>query len=159
MKLHLIFIGKPKPPATAAAIVEYLSRLQRLNGCEVQYLRPEKVDKRPPDDIKVAEGERILQALRPDDAVVACDEHGKAISTGGIVKLLRAAAAGELAGKRRLVVIVGGALGLGRNVLGRADRTWSLSGLTMAESVARTVLAEGLYRAATIIHGHPYHNG
>lgn len=160
MKLLLIFLGKPKPPTTASVVDEYVTRLQRLGSCDVQILRPEKVDRRPPDAVKTAEGARILQVIRPDDWVAVCDENGKPVTTTSLVAVLRAAAegSGTMTGKRRLVVVLGGALGLGQNIRHRADQVWALSGLTLAESVARIVLVEGLYRAMTVIKGHPYHN-
>jgi 23S rRNA (pseudouridine1915-N3)-methyltransferase len=64
----------------------------------------------------------------------------------------------RFAGKKRLVVLVGGALGVSSEVRKRADALWALSGLTLAESVARVVLVEGIYRAITVMKGHPYHN-
>ncbi len=98
---------------------------------------------------------------RPNgDYLVVCDERGKSISTHQLADIVRAARNGDhpLAGKRRLVVVVGGALGVAESMRKRADAQWSLSSLVMAGGVARIVLLEGLYRAFTLIEGHPYHN-
>lgn len=160
MQLCLLFIGKPRPAEVAGGIELYLARIRKLVDCEVVFLRGERIDRRPPDQIKEAEGKRILASVRDDDWFAVCDERGKAIDTKSLADIVEQALEGgpRFAGKRRLVVAVGGALGFSGEVRRRADAVWSLSGLTLAESVARLVLAEGLYRAITVVRGHPYHN-
>jgi 23S rRNA (pseudouridine1915-N3)-methyltransferase len=56
------------------------------------------------------------------------------------------------------VIAIGGALGLDESIRARADEVWAISSLVMAGGVARIVLLEGVYRAFTIVDGHPYHN-
>ena len=63
-----------------------------------------------------------------------------------------------MTGKRRMVVVIGGALGLAESVRRKAGQVWSLSSLVMAGGVARIVLLEGIYRAYTVVENHPYHN-
>ena len=98
--------------------------------------------------------------LKDGDWLVACDERGKKIETLEMAELLKAGRQGgyPMAGKRRMVVVIGGALGLAESVRRKADAVWSLSSLVMAGGVARIVLLEGLYRAMTVVDGHPYHN-
>ena len=64
---------------------------------------------------------------------------------------------GWLQDKRNVSLLVGGPNGLSRVCLDRADRTWSLSRLTLPHMLVRVVLAEQLYRAYAITHNHPYH--
>jgi len=144
MKVCVLLPGKIKPKVLAAAQEEYVKRLKSF-GVEMAEYRDEKVSARPPEQTKAAE---------------SCDERGKKIQTLELAELLKAARMGgfPMAGKRRMVVVVGGALGLADAVRQRADAVWSLSSLVMAGGVARIVLLEGLYRAFTVVEGHPYHN-
>ena len=159
MKICLLLPGKIKPKALAAAQDEYVRRLKSF-GVEVLEYRDEKVGSRSPEQTKAAEADRIFKLMKEGDFLIACDERGKAIKTMAMADLLRASRSGDypLAGKRRLVVVVGGALGLAESVRQKADAVWSLSSLVMAGGVARIVLLEGIYRAFTVVDGHPYHN-
>lgn len=159
MKICVLLPGKIKPKALASAQEEYARRLKPF-GVEVAEYRDEKVSSRTPEQTKEAEAERIFKLLKEGDYLIACDERGQAIKTMEMADLLTAARNGDhpLAGKRRMVVVVGGALGLAESVRRKADAVWSLSSLVMAGGVARIVLLEGLYRAFTVVEGHPYHN-
>ncbi len=159
MKICILLPGKIKPKALAAAQEEYIKRLKPF-GAEVLEYKDEKVSSRTPEQTKQAEAERIFKLLKEGDFLAACDERGKKIATPELADLLKAGRMGShpMAGKRRLVVVVGGALGLAESVRQRADAVWSLSSLVMAGGVARIVLLEGIYRAFTVVENHPYHN-
>lgn len=159
MKICVLLPGRIKPKALSPAQEEYAKRL-KVFGVEVVEYKDEKVSSRTPAQTKEAEAERVFKLLKEGDYLVACDERGKTIQTMAMAELLAASRRGEhpLAGKRRIVVVVGGALGLAESVRRKADAVWSLSSLVMAGGVARIVLLEGLYRAFTVIEGHPYHN-
>lgn len=159
MKILILLPGKIKPKALATAQDEYIKRLKPL-GAQVAEYKDEKVSSRTPEQTKAAEAERIFKLLKDGDFLVACDERGKKIQTMEMAALLRASRSGEhpMAGKRRMVVVIGGALGLADSVRQRADSVWSLSSLVMAGGVARIVLLEGVYRAFTVVDNHPYHN-
>lgn len=159
MKAVILFPGRIKPAALAPAEQEYARRLKN-HGIEVSEYRDEKVSARGADATRAAEAARILKLLREGDFLIACDERGKPVTTPGLAELLRASRGGghPFAGRRRIVIVVGGALGLDETVRQKADAVWSLSPLVMAGGVARLVLLEGLYRAFTLLDGHPYHN-
>ena len=159
MKITVLLPGKIKPKTLAAAQEEYAKRLKAF-GVEVAEYKDEKVSSRTPEQTKQAEAERIFKLLKEGDYLVACDERGKTIQTLEMAELLKASRQGgfPMAGKRRMVVVVGGALGLAESVRQKADAVWALSSLVMAGGVARIVLLEGLYRAFTVVDGHPYHN-
>ncbi len=159
MKIYILLPGKIKPKVLAAAQEEYVARLN-VFGVEVVEYKTEKVSSRSPEKTKQAEAERIFKLLKVGDYLVACDERGKKIQTLEMAELIKASRQGgfPLAGKRRMVVVIGGALGLSDSVRERADAVWSLSSLVMAGGVARIVLLEGLYRAFTVVEKHPYHN-
>ena len=159
MKICVLLPGRIKPKVLDLAQEEYAKRLKGF-GVEVMEYKDEKVSSRSPEQTKQAEAERIFKRLQDGDYLVACDERGKNIKTLEMAKLLEASRQGgfPMDGKRRMVIVVGGALGLAESVRTRADAVWSLSSLVLAGGVARVVLLEGLYRACTVVANHPYHN-
>ena len=159
MKICILLPGKIKPKALAAAQEDYIKRLKSF-GVEVMEYKDEKIGSRTPEQTRDAEAERIFKLLKEGDYLVACDERGQPLKTLEMADLLKASRSGghPLAGKRRMVIVVGGALGLSDSVRIKADSIWALSSLVMAGGVARMVLLEGLYRAFTVVEGHPYHN-
>jgi 23S rRNA (pseudouridine1915-N3)-methyltransferase len=159
MKTCILLPGKIKPKVLSSAQEEYMRRLRPF-GVDVDEYKTQKVAPRAPEQTKELEAERILKRVKAGDFLVACDERGNSIQTKDIAEWIKASRLGTapLAGKSRLVLVVGGALGLSDAVRQRADAVWSLSSLVMAGGVARLVLLEGLYRAFTMVDGHPYHN-
>lgn len=159
MKITILLPGKIKPKALSPAQDEYIKRLKAF-GVEVLEYKDEKVSSRTPEQTKEAEAERISKLLKEGDFLIACDERGKKIETMQLADLLRCSrqGSGVMAGKRRMVVVIGGALGLAESVRNKADAVWSLSSLVMAGGVARIVLLEAIYRAFTVVENHPYHN-
>ena len=103
---------------------------------------------------KAAEAEALSAALAPGDRVTACDEHGQAL--GSRVFADRIARLRDQ-GVRRLVYLIGGADGLDAALLARADDRLAFGPQTWPHALARTMLAEQVYRAATILAGGPYH--
>ncbi|HTY49443.1 MAG TPA: 23S rRNA (pseudouridine(1915)-N(3))-methyltransferase RlmH [Steroidobacteraceae bacterium] len=99
------------------------------------------------------EGQRLLAALRTDEYPVALDEHGRQFSTLQFSAWL----GGRLQQGRDLAFLIGGPDGLAPTVLERCELEWSLSPLTLPHALVRAVLAEQLYRAHTVLCGHPYH--
>ena len=159
MKIIILLPGKIKPKSLAAAQEEYVRRLRDF-GADILEYKDAPVSSRTPEQIKETEAERIFSLLKKEDFLAACDERGKPLRTPELAELIKTGrqGGGLLAGKRRLVIVIGGALGLSDSVRSRADAVWSLSSLVMAGGVARLVLLEGVYRALTIVQGHPYHN-
>ena len=159
MKMLVLLAGKIKPKTLASAQETYANRLKPF-GVELAEYKDAAVSARQPEQTKDAEAERILKQLKPGDYLVACDERGHAIKTSQLADAIRSARQGEdpFSGRKRIVIVVGGALGLSESIRQRADAVWALSSLVMAGGVARIVLLEGLYRAYTVVENHPYHN-
>jgi 23S rRNA (pseudouridine1915-N3)-methyltransferase len=103
---------------------------------------------------KGAEGEALLAQLQPGDLLIACDEHGKALSSRAFAERI-----GRLRddGIRRLVLAIGGADGHAPEVLARADFALAFGPQTWPHALVRAMLAEQVYRAVTILAGSPYH--
>lgn len=102
---------------------------------------------------RLEQGQRLLKALRGNEHVVALDEHGAACDTRGLAGKL---ADWQMQGQD-VALLVGGADGLDAACLERANETLSLSTLTFPHELVRVIVAEQLYRAWTIVSGHPYH--
>lgn len=108
----------------------------------------------PPDTARQREAQLLLAAIPGAAVVVALDEHGRSFSSADFAAQLRCwreAAVGDLA------FLIGGADGHGDAVRERADVLLSLGPMTWPHLLARILLAEQLYRAQTILDGHPYH--
>jgi 23S rRNA (pseudouridine1915-N3)-methyltransferase len=150
--ITLLTVGKLGRAPEAALARDYTERAtasgRALGLGPVEVL---EVEARKPG--KIAEGEVLLSHLK-DAYVIACDEHGQTLASrafaGKIAKL-------RDEGRRRLVLIIGGADGLAPDVLARADETLAFGPQTWPHALARAMLAEQVYRAATILAGGPYH--
>jgi 23S rRNA (pseudouridine1915-N3)-methyltransferase len=102
------------------------------------------------------EGEALLKLARDADFIVALDERGKAVSSEAFARALALARDG---GHKALAILIGGPDGHSAAVRKAAQMQLSLSTMTLPHGLARIILAEQLYRAATILSGHPYHRG
>ena len=141
MRITLLTMGKTDIGWVAEGLEMYSSRLSHYVPFSVRELPELKgVGALSPAQIKAREGECLLKAVKPSDFLVLLDEHGA-----------------ESAG-RDLVFVVGGAYGFAPAVYERADSKLSLSRMTCSHQLVRTVFAEQLYRAFTILRGEPYHN-
>jgi 23S rRNA (pseudouridine1915-N3)-methyltransferase len=103
---------------------------------------------------KAEEAQKLLKALSASEVKIALDETGRALSSAAFAQLI---AKHRDDGAKTLSFLIGGADGHGQAVLEAANLKLSLGALTLPHGLARVVLAEQLYRAATILAGHPYH--
>jgi 23S rRNA (pseudouridine1915-N3)-methyltransferase len=108
-----------------------------------------------PDVARRIEGERMLAQLPKGAQVVALDVRGRSWSTEELARQLAA----WMADGRDLALLVGGPEGLAEPCVERADLRWSLSPLTFPHPLVRVILAEQIYRAWSLLRGHPYHRG
>lgn len=155
MALRLVAVGRVKRGGVRDACEEYVRRIQRYDSFSVDEVkdagRPESEAARA----RRIEGEAILRTVADTDVAVALTRTGVAVSTeelAGRLQDWRDAARGA-------TFIIGGAFGLGEDVLGRANWCLSLSAFTLPHDIARLVLLEQLYRAHTVMRGEPYHKG
>lgn len=147
--IHILCVGKAGRSPEAELARRWLDRLPvPVRLVEVEERRPLAAAAR-----KAAEGAKLLAALPGNAFLVALDEHGAAPDSIGLARSLEI---WQTSG-RALAFAIGGADGLDAAVLGRADARLSLSRLTWPHMLVRAMLAEQLYRATTILAGHPYH--
>ena len=156
MHITLLTVGKTDIPWVREGLEMYVSRLGHYVPFSLKEIPELKgVSALGREQIKVREGELILRQLRPADEVVLLDEHGKEFRSLELADWLgrRLNASG-----RDLVFVVGGAYGFSDAVYARADGKLSLSKMTFSHQLVRTIFAEQLYRAFTILRGEPYHH-
>ncbi|MEO8810220.1 MAG: 23S rRNA (pseudouridine(1915)-N(3))-methyltransferase RlmH [Rhodanobacter sp.] len=154
MRARLIAVGERMPGWVAEGFAEYRKRLSHELPLELIELKAGLRGKGR-DDARAIQDERaaILAALPHDNQVIALDGRGSTWSSEDLAAQL---ARWRMAG-RNLAFVIGGPDGHAPQVLARADQRWSLGPLTLPHMLVRLVLAEQLYRATTIMVGHPYH--
>jgi 23S rRNA (pseudouridine1915-N3)-methyltransferase len=154
MRVALVSVGNRMPGWVREGYEDYSRRLTPRLPVTLVELAPGKRTAGGGAARAIAdEGKRILAAIARDDYVVALDERGKQRSTLELSAWLKAR---QLDG-RSLSFLIGGPDGYAPEVLQRAQETWSLSRLTLPHALARVLFIEQLYRAVTILDGHPYH--
>jgi 23S rRNA (pseudouridine1915-N3)-methyltransferase len=145
MRITIVSVGHKMPGWIQEGFNEYTRRMPAEARVELVELKPGKS--------KADEGRAILAAIPQGAALLALDEHGKAVTTQGLSVML----SGWMRDAIHPCFAVGGADGLADEVKERAAKLLSLSALTLPHQLVRVVLAEQLYRAWTILARHPYH--
>lgn len=154
MNIHLVAVGTRMPGWIREGYEEYAKRLPRECALKLLEIAPERrTSKANISRIRKAECERLLDAVPPGCLRVALDERGGNWST----RELAARIDGWLADGRDVSLLVGGPDGLDEDCLKRAELRWSLSPLTLPHTLVRVVVAEQIYRAWSLLQGHPYH--
>lgn len=149
MKIKIAWIGKTKEPAIASLTEEYLKRISR-------YVLVEGVPVRDEAALLEMSGRSTATKVAPKSTLVLMDSRGKGFSSEQFAKFL-----GDYQDRNPLPLIfaIGGADGFSDAALAAAQHTFSLGKMTLAHELARVVLLEQVYRAFTILKGHPYHSG
>jgi len=142
MKLLLYYVGKPRDPHANRMAEEFVQRSTRYGRCEMREIHPTRFDP---------------WLKHPTAMKVLLDPAGKRFDSAQFARLI----SGAEQAARDLIFLVGGASGLPptwrENAASKSgDLLLSLSELTMPHELARVVLAEQIYRAFTLLRGHPY---
>ena len=152
MRITILSIGKFENSPHKAVFENYLKRLKwkvELRELELKNAQNMSVDK-----IKEGEGELILKALKPSSKLIVLDERGRQFGSIAFSKMISDFA---LAGDYDLTFVIGGSDGLSQEVLKKAGLKISLSTMTFPHLMVRAILIEQIYRAQSIVAGHPYH--
>lgn len=152
MKLRVISVGHKMPAWVVEACTEYTKRMPRELQIDIIEIKPDKRSDIKSEAVQEAEAKRILEAAGKD-FLVACDERGQEVTTLQLADKLKS---WQTLG-RDVSIVIGGADGLHTSLKQRTDWLWSLSKLTLPHAFVRVLLCEQLYRAHTVIQGHPYH--
>ena len=156
MLIRLVAAGTRLPGWVSEGYAEYAGRLGpelRLELVEI----PVTHRGRHADLVRARaeEGRRMLAAVDVRMHVTALEVDGRAMSTDQLARWL----ARRMNDGRDLALLVGGPDGLDPACAERADDAWSLSPLTFPHGLVRILVAEQLYRASSLLKGHPYHRG
>ncbi len=154
MKMRVLCIGSRMPGWVDAGVEGFLKRFNRQFPVSL-----EAIDAAPRKNgmtsaqLQQADGERIQARLREGERLVLLDERGKTHDSRGFSARIEA---WQLDG-RDVALVIGGADGHPPALKQQADELLSLSAMTMPHGLARLMLVEQLYRAWTLMSGHPYH--
>jgi 23S rRNA (pseudouridine1915-N3)-methyltransferase len=154
MKCRLIAAGTRLPDWVNSGFHEYQKRLRSPLSLELHEIpvATRRAGENPQRAIQ-REGADMLAVLGKDDYVVALEITAQTMNT----EQLSAWLAERMRDGRSLALLIGGPDGLSPQCCERADQSWSLSPLTLPHALVRVVVAEQLYRATSLLAGHPYH--
>jgi 23S rRNA (pseudouridine1915-N3)-methyltransferase len=156
MRVKVIAVGARLPGWQQQGFQEYARRLPKeCTMALTEIPAAVRTKSRPTQQAIRKESDRMLAAVANNDYVIALDQPGTRFSSE------------ELAGRldtwlgqgRDLAMLIGGADGLSDACRARAELRWSLSDLTLPHGLVRVLVAEQIYRAWSILRGHPYHRG
>lgn len=158
MKISIITVGKIKEKYLKDAIAEYSKRLGKYCKLEIIEVADEKTpdaaSETVEDAIRAKEGERIMKYVRDDAYVITLEIAGTQLTSEGLAGKIEQLG---IQGKSHITFIIGGSIGLGRQVLARSDYALSFSKMTFPHQLMRVILLEQIYRSYRIISGEPYH--
>jgi len=149
VKITVLWIGKTKEPAIGALTDEYLKRISRYASVEGMAVRDEAALLQM--SVRAGSGKQTRKST-----LVLLDSRGKELSSEQFAQFL-----GGYQERNPLPIVfaIGGADGFSDATRAAAQHVISLGKMTLAHELARVVLLEQLYRAFTILQGHPYHSG
>ena len=158
MRLMIAAIGRLKADGERELVARYaeridgLGRTHALGPLKIVEIAESRAAGAP--ERKADEATALLKATGDRGKLVALDERGKALTSRAFADLI---CRERDAGVPELAFCIGGPDGHGETLLTRAPLKLSLSAMTLPHALARAVLAEQIYRAVTILAGHPYH--
>lgn len=156
--IRIIGCGKIKEKWMRDGLAEYVKRIGAYDKLEVL----EVADEKTPDNnseaenemVKVKEGQRILKLIKDDDYVILLDLAGKTMDSEKLSTFIEQL---YVKGKSRIDFVIGGSLGVSKELINRADFRWKLSDNTFPHQLCRIIVTEQIYRAFRIMHNEPYH--
>lgn len=158
MKITIITVGKIKEKYLRDAIAEYTKRLSKY--CKLEILEvadektPEGASEVVEDTIRSKEADRILKYVKDDAFVITLEIGGKMLSSEELADKIDKLG---IQGTSHITFVIGGSIGLGKEVLARSDYALSFSRMTFPHQLMRVILLEQIYRSYRIINGEPYH--
>lgn len=158
MKITVITVGKIKEKYLKDAIAEYSKRLGKYCKLEIIEVADEKTpdhaSETVEDAIRAKEGERILKYIKEDAYIITLEINGKQLASEELAEKIENLG---VQGTSHIMFIIGGSIGLGKEVLARSNYALSFSKMTFPHQLMRVILLEQIYRSYRIINGEPYH--
>ncbi len=152
MHISILAIGKFENSPYQVLFKDFAKRLKWK--VELRELEAKNTKNQNPEQVKEAEGSIIIKNIRSGTKLIALDERGKDFTSQGFSKFIADSA---VRGESDLTFVIGGANGLSPEVLKKSSMQICLGKMTLPHMMARVILIEQIYRAETIISGHPYH--
>ena len=154
MRIHLIAVGKKMPEWVNSGFSEFSKRMPPELQINLIEVAPSIRNKSTPIDKNIKEeGERIQSTIPSNSMLIVLDEKGKKFSSIDLSNKMES----WFPMGQDVSIVIGGADGIDPVIKQQADETWSLSSFTLPHALVRVVVAEQLYRAWSILKGHPYH--
>ena len=158
MKITILTVGKIKEKYLKDAIDEYRKRLCKYCKLEIIEVQDEKTPDNASevveDMIRAKEAERILKHIKDDAYVVTLEIQGKQLTSEELAEKIEKLG---VQGTSHIMFVIGGSIGLGKDVLNRSNYALSFSKMTFPHQLMRVILLEQVYRSYRIINGEPYH--
>ena len=150
--IRIIAVGKIKDSHLVSLIEDYKKKINRYHKIEIVEVKDEPIRDNEAEVLKT-EGERVLKLIDNRDYVIVLDLHGKQMDSlkfaGHIYELFNS--------NSRIVFVIGGSLGLSKELVDRANERLKLSEMTFLHSMTRLILIEQIYRAFKILGNETYH--
>jgi 23S rRNA (pseudouridine1915-N3)-methyltransferase len=157
MKIKIITVGKVKEKYLVEGIKEYSKRISRYSKLELVEVSdekaPESLSEKDEENVKNKEGERILNKIS-DEYVIALAIEGKKVNSIELSEMINRIFSYE---SSDITFVIGGSLGLSKDVLNRANTKLSFSDMTFPHQLMKLILLEQVYRTFRIINNEPYH--
>ncbi len=158
MRITIITVGKIKEKYLKSGINEYSKRLSKY--CKLKFIEvndekaPERLSEAEIEIVKEKEGERILNKLDESSHIIVLDIKGKNLSSEEFSSKIDKI---TLDGNSHITFIIGGSLGLSKEILEKSNFKLSFSKMTFPHQLMKLILLEQIYRAFRISRGEPYH--
>ena len=155
MKIKMIYVGKSKKEYLKGSLQDFYVRIKKYISLE-EIIIPDASGKG--GDVKkrmISEGDSILDKIKDNEIVILMDEKGKRMTSRVFADYINEK---MVYSRSNIVFVVGGAFGFSEAVKLRSNDSIRLSDMTFSHQLIRLIMAEQLYRAMSIINGHPYHN-
>ena len=153
MKLQVLAVGQRQPAWADTAWADFAKRFPAEMRLELKAVKTEARNGRSVLQCMAIEGQRIEAVISKGARRVVLDERGLASDTAHLAERMRL----WRGDGRDVALLIGGPDGLDATLKATADETLRLSDLTLPHALVRVLLAEALYRAWTLLQGHPYH--
>lgn len=156
MKIQFWSIGKANESHVEEGIQLFTKRIANYYPVQWQIIStPKNAAVMSEVDLKQKEGETILSLLKKEDYLILLDERGKQLSSEGLAEFIQQRANES---QKNIIFLIGGAFGVSKEVMDRANYKWSLSQLVFPHQMVRMLLAEQVYRACSINRNEKYHH-
>ncbi len=155
MNIKIIAVGKIKEAFLKSAIAEYEKRLKPYCSITTTEISPENIlDESLAEKYKELEAERIKQHIKPESFVITLEIQGKLLSSEELAKKFKII---SNEGTNEIILIIGGANGLHKDISEISNLKLSFSKMTFTHQMIRVLLLEQIYRAYKINQNEPYH--